>query len=327
MKKIVSLILVAFCLTSFVFAQGGTESNPAETYPERTISIYIPARTGGDCDQVTRIIAPALSDELGTAVVAENIAGGSGNLALAKLLENEADGYQFILFNGAIFTGEVANAFKCNVDDFVPVCTVAKNDTQILVAAANGPYNTPEKLVDAIKNNPGTVKFAATMGAPSQLHAIALEQAAGGKFKKVDVASGSDKLVALLSGEVNVVSSTHSLVKDYVTKGEIVPLGSICAERTKYSEDTPTFKELGYDLGPDFAATYILLAKKGTPDYVMNRISDAVAKIMQDPELVSILENLYYTPYVTDGEEVQAWFQNERSSFLEMKDAVANDRW
>ena len=327
MKKLAIFLLVLSMAVSFAFAQGGSEVDRSAKYPERTISIIVPAKTGGDCDQVTRIITPGLAENLGVSVVAENVDGGAGNLALARLLQNEADGYQFALFNGAIFTGELAGSFKYSLDEFIPVCTIAQNDTQILVANAKGKYNTVEALANAVKTAPGTVKFAATMGAPSQIHAVATENAMGGKFKKVDVASGSSKLVALLSGEVDIVSSTHSLVKDYVQKGEIVALASICTERSAFGPDTPTFKELGYDLGPNFAATYVLMAKKGTPDYVIEKICKAVEAEMSDAETVKILNNLNYTPAVRCGEEAVEWFNTERNAYLSMKEAIANDKW
>ena len=261
-------------------------------------------------------------------VVVQNMGGNGGNEGVNYTLGEDADGYTFVLFNGIYFTGIIGGKFPESLnDDLVTVCTAAKSDTQVLVVDATSDITTPDAMAKKIKEQPNTVKFAATIGSPSQFHAVATENAMGGKFKKIDVASGSDKLVALLSGEVNVVSSTQSLVKDYVAQGKIAIVASICNERSAFFPDTQTFKDAGYDLGPDFAATYMILAKKGTPQEAIDKFANAVKEVMEDPASLEMFTNLFYSPAVRVGAEADAWRKQAAGLFESMREAIKNDIW
>ena len=329
MKKLFLVLFVLMAFATSVFANGASEAAaPADKWPERTITLVVTANTGGDVDQVARLLAPELTKELGVNVVVQNMGGNGGNQAVQHVLTSDADGYTFIIFNGMYYTGLIAGKFQQSMDDGLEIaCTAAKSDTQVLVVDAKSDITTAAKMAEKIKNEPNTVKFAATLGSPSQFHAVATENAMGGKFKKVDVASGSDKLVALLSGEVNVVSSTQSLVKDYVAQGKIAIVGSICAERSSFFPETATFKDQGYDLGPDFAATYMLMAKKGTDQAFLDKFGEAVKRVMEKPEARQLFENLYYSPAVRVGDEAKAWKQEAFGLFEGMREAIVNDKW
>ncbi|MBR1919895.1 MAG: tripartite tricarboxylate transporter substrate binding protein [Spirochaetales bacterium] len=327
MKKVLIALVLMLAVTGMVFANGAAEG-AADNYPERSITLVVPAKTGGDMDQVSRILAAELTKELKVNVVVQNMGENGGNMGVQHVQNADADGYTFILFNGIYYTGLIAGKFPETMkDSFDIVCTAAKADTQILVVDAKSDITTPDAMAKKIKEQPNTVKFAATIGSPSQFHAVATENAMGGKFKKVDVASGSDKLVALLSGEVNVVSSTQSLVKDYVAQGRIAIVASICNERSSFYPDTKTFKESGYDLGPDFAATYMIMAKKGTPQNCVDKFSQAVANVMKNEESLKMFTNLSYAPAVRVGDEAKKWQQETFGLFEGMREAIKNDKW
>ena len=327
MKKLLAVLLVALVAAGAAFA-GGSPEDAINNYPERAITFIVGAKTGGDVDQVARIMTNAITQVTGVNAVVQNMDGNGGNVGLQYLVDSDPDGYQVLLENANIFTSQVTGRYIYDIDEeFEPVCTIAKSDNQVIVVAADSNITTPADMAKAISENPGTVKFAATLGAPSQFHAVSMEQAMGGKFKKVDISSGSDKLVALLSGECNVVSSTQSLVKDYVTTGQISIVGSICHERSAFAPDTPTFAEQGYDLGPDFAATYIVLMKKGTPEAIKQKFADLCQQVLSDPDQVQTFQALQYTPDFRGPEEAAAWYAESKASWFEMKDAIDNDRW
>lgn len=327
MKKFLTVLLVVFIAIGAAFA-GGSPEDAINNYPERAITIVVGSKTGGDVDQVARILANGLTQLSDVNVVVQNMDGNGGNVALQYLIDSDPDGYQVYLMNGGVFTSQVTGKYIYDFDaNFDPVCTIAKADNQVLVVDAKSNITTADDMAAAIRENPGTIKFAATLGSPSQFHAVATENAMGGKFKKVDISSGSDKLVSLLSGECDVVSSTQSLVKDYVTSGQIAVVGSICRERCAFAPDTPTFKELGYDLGPDFAATYVLFMTKDTPDEIKQKFADMCEQVMNDPEQLKNFEALQYTPDFRGPEEATAWYQAAKDDWFGMKEAIDNDIW
>lgn len=207
-------------------SSGGSQSN----YPNGPVQIVLPAKPGGDVDSSGRLFAKDLEKYLGTTVVPVNVDGGGGNLAMKQIMDGDADGQQVInyfSYANAVLGGKLEYAW----DDIVPVACYAKNDTQILVVSKDAPYSNAQELVDYMKEHPGEVSFAVTLGSPSHYHAVAFEQASGTTFKKVDIGSGSDKVVAMLSGEVDVVSSTVGIMKDYIASGDAKVIGSLASER------------------------------------------------------------------------------------------------
>lgn len=300
---------------------GGSQSN----YPNGPVQIVLPAKPGGDVDSSGRLFAKDLEKYLGTTVVPVNVDGGGGNLAMKQIMDGDADGQQVInyfSYANAVLGGKLEYAW----DDIVPVACYAKNDTQILVVSKDAPYSNAQELVDYMKEHPGEVSFAVTLGSPSHYHAVAFEQASGTTFKKVDIGSGSDKVVAMLSGEVDVVSSTVGIMKDYIASGDAKVIGSLAAERSDFAPDIPTLNEQGVDIGDvGFAVHYTVWVKKDTPQDIIDSLASAIEQMVNDEEYQKDCENLQFTPLYMDPTKV-AEYETEYYDFLNgMADTIRSD--
>ena len=302
-------------------SSGGSQSN----YPNGPVQIVLPAKPGGDVDSSGRLFAKDLEKYLGTTVVPVNVDGGGGNLAMKQIMDGDADGQQVInyfSYANAVLGGKLEYAW----DDIVPVACYAKNDTQILVVSKDAPYSNAQELVDYMKEHPGEVSFAVTLGSPSHYHAVAFEQASGTTFKKVDIGSGSDKVVAMLSGEVDVVSSTVGIMKDYIASGDAKVIGSLASERSDFAPDIPTLNEQGVDIGDVvFAVHYTVWVKKDTPQDIINSLASAIEQMVNDEEYQKDCENLQFTPLYMDPTKV-AEYEAEYYDFLNgMADTIQSD--
>lgn len=302
-------------------SSGGSQSN----YPNGPVQIVLPAKPGGDVDSSGRLFAKDLEKYLGTTVVPVNVDGGGGNLAMKQIMDGDADGQQVInyfSYANAVLGGKLEYAW----DDIVPVACYAKNDTQILVVSKDAPYSNAQELVDYMKEHPGEVSFAVTLGSPSHYHAVAFEQASGTSFKKVDIGSGSDKVVAMLSGEVDVVSSTVGIMKDYIASGDAKVIGSLAAERSDFAPDIPTLNEQGVDIGDvGFAVHYTVWVKKDTPQDIIDSLASAIEQMVNDEEYQKDCENLQFTPLYMDPTKV-AEYETEYYDFLNgMADTIQSD--
>ena len=254
-----------------------------------------------------------------------NVDGGGGNLAMKQIMDGDADGQQVInyfSYANAVLGGKLEYAW----DDIVPVACYAKNDTQILVVSKDAPYSNAQELVDYMKEHPGEVSFAVTLGSPSHYHAVAFEQASGTSFKKVDIGSGSDKVVAMLSGEVDVVSSTVGIMKDYIASGDAKVIGSLASERSDFAPDIPTLNEQGVDIGDvGFAVHYTVWVKKDTPQDIIDSLASAIEQMVNDEEYQKDCENLQFTPLYMDPTKV-AEYEAEYYDFLNgMADTIQSD--
>lgn len=302
-------------------SSGGSQSN----YPNDPVQIVLPAKPGGDVDSSGRLFAKDLEKYLGTTVVPVNVDGGGGNLAMKQIMDGDADGQQVInyfSYANAVLGGKLEYAW----DDIVPVACYAKNDTQILVVSKDAPYSNAQELVDYMKEHPGEVSFAVTLGSPSHYHAVAFEQASGTSFKKVDIGSGSDKVVAMLSGEVDVVSSTVGIMKDYIASGDAKVIGSLASERSDFAPDIPTLNEQGVDIGDvGFAVHYTVWVKKDTPQDIIDSLASAIEQMVNDEEYQKDCENLQFTPLYMDPTKV-AEYEAEYYDFLNgMADTIQSD--
>ena len=289
------------------------------------MQIVLPAKPGGDVDSSGRLFAKDLEKYLGTTVVPVNVDGGGGNLAMKQIMDGDANGQQVInyfSYANAVLGGKLEYAW----DDIVPVACYAKNDTQILVVSKDAPYSNAQELVDYMKEHPGEVSFAVTLGSPSHYHAVAFEQASGTSFKKVDIGSGSDKVVAMLSGEVDVVSSTVGIMKDYIASGDAKVIGSLASERSDFAPDIPTLNEQGVDIGDvGFAVHYTVWVKKDTPQDIIDSLASAIEQMVNDEEYQKDCENLQFTPLYMDPTKV-AEYEAEYYDFLNgMADTIQSD--
>lgn len=322
-----SLVACGNTANSSPVSSAASVASETSSYPEKPIQMLIPTKPGGDVDTNGRLLAKNIEKYLGTTLVPVNVEGGGGGIAMQQVAEAAPDGYTFFYYNYAMFTSSVVGKLSYTYKDFKPIVQTSKADNQILVVSKDSPYQTVDDLVKALQENPGTVRFAATYGAPSQFHACAVEAATGGKFKKIDVSSGADKIVALLSGEIDVLSTTTGLMKDYISSDKVTVLGSICKERSQFAPDIPTFNEQGVDLDQGFETGYILYAHKDTPQYVIDKVVKAVEDMMGDEACVTEFENSGFTPNVISGEDLDTLMSAMDEYYFGMGDIVANDKF
>ncbi|WP_018431371.1 tripartite tricarboxylate transporter substrate binding protein [Hoeflea sp. 108] len=313
------VILAGFLAASAASAQS--------SFPSKPIQLVVPAKPGGDTDLNSRLLAKHIGKHLSQPLVVVNTDGGGGNMAAQKVAASPADGHTILMLNTVLFTGRAVGTLQLGLDDFEVIGIPSYSDTLLWVTRKDAPFKTLPELSKAVLAAPDTVKYAATVGAPSHLQAIAYEEAIAGDLKKIDTGSGSDKIVAVLSGQVDVLTTNYSLVKDYITTGEMVVLGNLGRERSPFIPDVPTFAEGGVKLGPDFNMFYVLLAPKGTPQEVIAVLSDAVKKTVEDPEVKKEFEKSYFTVNYRDSAAAKTYLREREPEFMAMKDLIAADKF
>lgn len=323
--KLANLGIVSAVVAAGMFAEPGAAS--AQEFPTKPIQLIVPTRPGGDIDLNARILSKHLANQLSEAVVVVNVAGGGGNIGSHKLLDSEADGHTLLMLNTVLFTSPLVGAMDVDIDDFDVVTIGTYSDTNMWVTRTESPFNTVEELTAAVLAAPNTITYAATVGAPSHVQAIAYEDAIGGDLKKIDTGSGSDKIVATLTGQVDLLTTNYPLIRDFLAKGDMKVLGMLSKERSSLLPDLPTFKEGGAEFGPDFNMFYVLLAPKGTPESVKADISDAVKAVVEHPAAAKDFEDAYFTVGHLDGPAALEYLKAIEPGFTAIKDLVTSDKF
>jgi len=259
-------------------------------YPNKSIQLVIPYKPGGDTDLSARVYAKYMSEELGENVVVVNMTGAGGSVASQHVKDANTDGYTALYWHPSFILNKTLGVVDYDHNDFEIAGISTMADTDVLVVSADSPYETVNDFVEAAKANPNSVKYAASVGAYSYAQAVALEQATGAEFNKVDVGGQADKTAAVLGGHLDAFVGMYAGVKDYVESGDFRILGQYGENRSPYLPEIPTLNEQGVNVV--FDKFYFTAMPKGTDKEIVERYSEAMKNVVNSDGYKTDLQNI-----------------------------------
>ncbi|HUI94714.1 MAG TPA: tripartite tricarboxylate transporter substrate binding protein [Xanthobacteraceae bacterium] len=282
-------VLAGLALLAALPANAQTES-----YPNRKITFLVGFAPGGGIDTFARVVAQALTDQLGYQIVVENRAGAASNIAAKLVAEAAPDGYA-LLFTGNSYA--INQTFYKNpgyaTDDIAPVAFAAL-DSQAFAVNADNPARSLKDFLAAAKTKPFTFGFGGTsarIAAEYLFHALAKANGQGVPFQ-----SGAPALSALLGHHVDInvgpVAETHPMV----LQGAVRALAVTGPRRADALPDVPTLEELGFS-GIAINGFIALLAPAKTPVEIRAKLNAAVNRVIAMPSVEQRLRALGYEPY------------------------------
>lgn len=299
---------MAFGLASTAVAQ--------DNWPERPIKLIVGFNAGGTTDVVARILAEDMSKTLGQTIIVENRPGAGSNIATDMAKRAKPDGYTLymVAVTAAINQTLYENVNFDLTNDFEPVGLGVKVPN-VLVVHPSLPVNTVNELVEHAKENPGTLNFASS-GSGTSIHM------AGELFKQladIDVThipySGSAPAITdLVGGQVDYAFDNMPSAWPHVSSGKLRALAVTTSERTESAPDLPTMQELGFE-SFDVSSWFGILAPKGTPESITQKLNEAMHSAMEKPEVRKRLEDLGAVPEFTTREEFAEFLQREVESW------------
>ncbi|MCC7082058.1 MAG: tripartite tricarboxylate transporter substrate binding protein [Burkholderiales bacterium] len=269
----------------------------AQTYPARPVRIVVPFSPGGATDIVTRIVAQRLTDLWGQTVVADNRAGASGNIGGDIVAKAAPDGYTLLMTSGSIVTANqhMYRRMPFNPDvDLVAITNVASGP-QAVVVNANFPAKTLKDFIALAKAKPKTINFgSAGVGTQTHLAAENFVTAAGIDVTHVPYKGEGPAVADLVGGQIHFVTANLSAAIGFVQQGKLRALAVTSKERAKQlpnvpavAETLPGFENLGW---------FGLMAPRGTPRNVIDKIYRDTAKVLQSAEVRGRFEQLGMQP-------------------------------
>lgn len=269
----------------------------AQPYPSRPIRLIVPFSPGGLPDTVARVLAQRLQADLAQAVVVDNKPGASGSMAAAAIAQAPADGYTLLVTDGASLAIGPLVLQKPGYDaerDFTPVALVG---TAPLFLAVNPRVkaNTLAELMALAKTNPGTLNYgSAGMGSIHHLSAEAMKAGLGLQITHIPFRGSGNSVPAMVAGDVDLVFASPPALMGFVKSGQARLLAINSARRSALAPDVPTLAEK--IPGFDFAFTVAVLARTGTPQEAIERISAEIARIVRQNEVVEQLHKAGVDP-------------------------------
>jgi tripartite-type tricarboxylate transporter receptor subunit TctC len=285
----------------------------AQTFPSRTVTIIVPYPPGGPIDVVARLLAPAMSADLGQAVVVDNRAGGSGAIGTLATMRAEPDGHTLVLgTNQTHATNQslIKSATYDAVKDFTPVTGIT-DLPHVLVVRRELAADNVAALVALAKSKPGELNYGSTgNGSASQLAAELFKTKAGVDLVHVPFRGAAPMTTELLAGRIDLSFATLPSVIAYIDAGVLRPLAVASPRRASRLPNLPTLAEAGI-AGVEADAWSALFAPARTPAPVVDRLRRAVVAALATEATKSALAAQGMTLSVRTPAELAAWLPGE----------------
>jgi tripartite-type tricarboxylate transporter receptor subunit TctC len=273
-----------------------------EKYPNRPITVIVGFGAGGQTDIAVRLIAKVAEKELGVPILVVNKPGGGGTVSVTQLARTEADGYTL----GIITAQSIAAPFMERVafdpfKDFEWLNAFGWYRYGIY-AKADAPFHTLKDVVEGARKSPGKLTFGST----SLISALGLkfvEAQDNVKLTYIPLKSGQEVMTSLLGGHTNFGIGTPDAAEAFLAAKELKALAVVTPDRWEMLRDTPTLKELGYDI--DTTGWMILGAPAGTPKYRLDILNAAWQHAHASPEVKDTLGKLKLWAPWTAGEQIK----------------------
>ena len=257
----------------------------AQAYPNRPVKIVVPFATGGPADVYARFIALRLGEALGQSFVVDNKPGGGSVIGTDLAAKAPADGYTLLMMSNTHTVNEtlIPNKPFQLMRDFVGVAPINYSDL-VLVAHPSVSANNLRELLAQAKANPGKMNYASSgPGTPYHMAGELLKSMASIDVVHVPYKGSSGARTDVLGGQVQLMFDAVTTMTEQVKAGKVKALATSGRARSDVLPDVPTLSEAGV---PGYEATIWLglMAPRGTPLDVVNKLNEAVGKIVGTPE-------------------------------------------
>ncbi|WP_447921106.1 Bug family tripartite tricarboxylate transporter substrate binding protein [Achromobacter aegrifaciens] len=304
--------LAAACLAAGIAAP----AMAADSYPSKPITIVLPYATGGSADMLARFAAQALQTELGKPAIVEAKPGAGGVLGTEFVSRAEPDGYTLALTaSGTMAVNPYVYKLRYKpLEDFKQI-TVLVDLPFVVVTNNEFPAKNLQEFIDYGRKNPNKITFGnAGLGTQQHLTQLMFARAAGMQVNIVPYKGSSPAMNDLLGGHIDAVLDNTGVQTPFIKAGKVRPLFVTNPERVAALPDVPTAPEAGL---PGFSAVawFGLAAPKGTPDEIIDKIQQALAREFAKPEMKQRLLDLAMIPRVSTPAETTARVKSDLETF------------
>jgi tripartite-type tricarboxylate transporter receptor subunit TctC len=303
------LTLFRWCLTALLSSApllGWAQTN---NYPNKPIKIVVPFASGGVADNYSRFLAPKLQEELGQPFLVEDRPGAGSIIGTDFVAKSAPDGYTLLMMSNTQTVNEslVPNKpFSLN-RDFVGIAPINYSDL-VLVVHPSLAVNNLADLIKLAKSKPGQLNFASSgTGTPYHMAGELFNALAGVDMVHIPYKGSSGARTDLIGGQVNMMFDAITTMSEFVKNNKVRAIATSGHTRSTIMPSVPTVAESGV---PKFEATIWLglMAPKGTSSEIVNKLNQAVLKIINKPEVKDL--------WATQGAYPMIMTPNEFDKFL-----------
>jgi len=311
--------LAAICaLASWLAAPAWAQAD----YPSKPIKIVVPYAAGGGADILARLVGQQLGERLKQPVIVENQGGGSNTIGMGAVKRSDPDGYTLGVATPVFVVAPLGMkaAPYDPLADFAPVAMFGFTPL-ILVVHPSVPAKDLREFIALAKAKPGSLNFASLGSFTTQgLAAFLFNQMAGIDAVEVPYKGSAPGVTDLLAGNVQYMFNALPSMLGHVRSGKLRALGVSGAKRDPELPDVPTIK----DTLPGYVVTtwYSLVAPKGTPKEIVERLNREINAIVTKPEVAKQLHERGLEADAMTPEELGQHLKKEAATWAKVaKDA------
>ena len=274
-----------FALTLGSAAAQNTANDAAKDFPSRSIKIVVPFPAGGPSDVLARLIGQKMTEDWGQPVVIENRVGANTVIGAQAVKQAPADGYTLLM---AIDSTLTMNQYLYRtppydpINDFVPITLVGKTMILLMVNSASE-IKTTSDLIAKAKAQPGKLNFGAGT-ISSKLLGFLLNKAAGINTVLVPYNGSAEVTQGLLTKSVDFTLDGTSAAASLIQSGQFRVLAKFDDRPLPLAPDVPMVQMAVPNL--DQITVWLgLVAPKGTPPAIVEKLQGEVAKVLADPAI------------------------------------------
>ena len=279
MKKFISAILAV------VFSAALPCSALAQDWPAKNVTILVPFAAGGTVDIIARTVGQRLGAELDKTFVVDNRGGAGGSIATTALVRSAPDGYTLLFHHeGLVFNASLYDLPYDTARDVIPVAYIGATPN-VLVVNKNVPVNSVHDFLALARARPGAINYGSGgVGSAGHLPLELLQSMAGLKMQHVPYKGSGPAIADLIGGQIQAMLLTIPAVMPYINAGTLRPIATSGAKRSPALPNLPTLAEAGI-AGFDYSPWYGVFAPAGTPAAVVQKIHDAINKVISEPDI------------------------------------------
>ncbi len=286
-----------------------------QNYPNQPIRIVVGYAAGGTTDILARSLGEQMGKILGQTIIVDNKPGAASNIGAAYVAQSKPDGYTLYMatvashgINPALYKGKLTfDPLK----DFAPISLVASIPLA-LVTSVKLPVKTLAEFVEYARKNPGKLNYASSgNGSPGHLAAAMFNDAMKLDIVHIPFKGGALANTSIMAGDTQLTFATLPGVLPHVQAGKLNVLAVTTAARSKEIPQTPTIAEAAKLSDYEINTWNALLAPKGTPPAVVERLNAAIAQAMKSPDLIQRFEREGATPVTSSPEQLNTFIASE----------------
>ena len=286
-----------------------------QNFPNQPIRIVVGYAAGGTTDILARSLGEQMGKILGQTIIVDNKPGAASNIGAAYVAQSKPDGYTLYMatvashgINPALYKGKLT--FD-PIKDFAPISLVASIPLA-LVTSMKLPIKSLTEFVDYARKNPGKLNYASSgNGSPGHLAAAMFNDAMKLDIVHIPFKGGALANTSVIAGDTQLTFATLPGVLPHVQAGKLNVLAVTTAARSKEIPNTPTIAEAAKLPDYEINTWNALLAPKGTPPVVVERLNAAIAQAMKSPDLIQRFEREGATPVTSTPEQLNSFIATE----------------